>query len=111
MAQLQTSVGWKNPKFILSKNAPVEEGNDGDLCGEEWNLILDHICQIRVRSRIIYLESLKTVNPEFESDYESELLTQRHFEYDPEDNRNGFKLDDNIHYFHEPKPLTKMENL
>lgn len=101
----------KNPKFILSKNAPVGDGNIDDVCGEEWNLILDHICQIRVRSQIIYLESLKTVNPDFESDYEPQLLTQQHFEYDPQDNPNGFKLDDNIHYFHEPKPLTTMEKM
>lgn len=97
----------KNPKFILSKNTPVRDGDKDDICGEEWNLILDHLCQIRIRSQIIYLESLKTVNPDFESDYEPELLTQQHFEYHPQDNPNGFKLDDNIHYSHEPEPLTQ----
>lgn len=102
----------KNPKFILDKSKPpVEESDIQDVCGEEWNLIMDHICQIRIRSHIIYLESLKTIDPELESNYDVQLLTQNNFEYDPENNPDGFKLDENIHYFHEPKPLTAMEKM
>ena len=102
----------KNPKFILDKNKPPQEEGDGeDLCSGEWDLIMDHICQIRVRSHIIYLESLKTIDPELESNYDPQLLTQNNFEYDPENNPDGFKLDENIHYFHEPKPLTAMEKM
>lgn len=102
----------KNPQFILDKNKPPEDQNNSeDVCGGEWNLIMDHICQIRVRSQIIYLESLKTIDPELDSEYNVELLTQNNFEYDPVKNPDGFKLDDSIHYFHEPKPLTEMEKM
>jgi hypothetical protein len=69
--------------------------------GEEWNMILDHICQIRLRSQIIYLESLKTIEPEFENDYDEENLYQENFEKNDK-NPRGFDLKNN-HYIHEKK--------
>lgn len=102
----------KNPKFILNKSKPLEEdGDNQDECSGEWDLIMDHICQIRVRSHIIYLESLKTIDPELESNYDPQLLSQKNFEYNSENNPDGFKLAGNIHYFHEPKPPTVMEKM
>lgn len=98
----------KNPQKILTSNKPNNTPEQSqDPCSDEWNLILDNICQTRNRSYIIYLESLKTIDPDFESDYDPELLSQKNFEYDSENNPNGFKLDNGIHYFHEEVPKKK----
>ena len=102
---------FNNPKVVLTNKIKTTQTGDSNVCGNKWDLILDHMSQIRIRSQVIYIESLKTVNPDFESFYDSKLLTQDNFEFDPNEpdkNPDGFKLDESIHYYHEPKPKKKL---